>query len=249
KCEIAYDGTEFSGWQVQPNGRTVQGVVEEALMRMHKGRLVRVAASGRTDAGVHARGQVFHFDSELDIPEEGWQKALNTLLPNDAIVTRVWKVDSEFHARFDVVKKEYRYRILNTQGLDVFRRNYTYHFPHRLERLRMAEAAEALAGKHDFSSFCAANSDVKSKVRTLESIKIAEQGDEIVFNLTGNGFLYQMVRIVVGTLVQVGSGKRPPEDVARILAKQDRTQAGPTAPGRGLVLWEVTYNAGGGNKD
>ncbi|HEX7064911.1 MAG TPA: tRNA pseudouridine(38-40) synthase TruA [Bacillales bacterium] len=243
KCEVAYDGTEFSGWQIQPNGRTVQGVIEAALQNMHKGRQVRVSASGRTDAGVHARGQIFHFDSELNIPEEGWLKALNALLPGDTVIQKVQKVDSAFHARFDVVKKEYRYRVLYTRDIDIFRQRYTHHIPYELNQAGMAEAAEVLVGEHDFSSFCAANTDVKNKIRTLENLNIIHKGDEIVFRLVGNGFLYQMVRIIVGTLIEVGRGKRPAKDVSRILAEKDRTQAGPTAPGKGLVLWKVTYDS------
>ncbi|HET7578397.1 MAG TPA: tRNA pseudouridine(38-40) synthase TruA [Bacillales bacterium] len=243
KSTLAYDGTNFSGWQVQPSGRTVQGVIEAALKRMHKGCEVRITGSGRTDAGVHARGQVFHFDSELDIPAEGWRKALNSLLPDDIQILKVEPVSREFHARFDVRKKEYRYRILRSEQPDVFRRHYTYHFPHALDQSRMEKAAEQLVGEHDFSTFCAANTDVKTKIRCLETLEVIKQHDELVFRLAGNGFLYQMVRIIVGTLIEVGSGKRSPENVSQILAAKERTLAGPTAPGCGLTLWEVTYDS------
>ncbi|HEU5139029.1 MAG TPA: tRNA pseudouridine(38-40) synthase TruA [Bacillales bacterium] len=246
KCEVSYDGTEFSGWQVQPNGRTVQGVIEAALQDIHKGRQVRISASGRTDAGVHARAQIFHFDSELKIPEEGWRKALNGLLPDDVVIQKVQKVSSAFHARFDVAKKEYRYRLLPTSDFDIFRRRYIHHFPYQLDQASVCEAAKFLVGEHDFTSFCAANTDVKNKVRTLETLDIHYEGDELVFRLVGNGFLYQMVRIIVGTLIEVGRGKRSAVDVSRVLAERDRTQAGPTAPGKGLVLWEVTYDSNDG---
>lgn len=243
KCEIAYDGTDFSGWQIQPNGRTVQGVVEAALARIHKGCPVRVTASGRTDAGVHAKGQVIHFDSRFTIPEEGWKQALNTLLPDDIVVHSIRYVHDDFHARFDVVKKEYRYRVLLTSEPDVFRHRYTYHVPFDLDVAHMNEAAKMLVGSHDFSSFCAAGSAVKSKVRELKTVDIIENEDELVFRLVGNGFLYQMVRIIVGTLLEVGCGKRLPQDITRILNEKDRNEAGPTAPGHGLTLWKVVYDS------
>jgi tRNA pseudouridine38-40 synthase len=243
KCKVAYDGTNFSGWQVQPNARTVQGVIEAALSKIHKGALVRIAGSGRTDAQVHAKGQVFHFDSELAIPDDGWRRALTALLPEDVVISRVEQTDPDFHARFHVKEKEYRYRILRSSHLDVFRRNYTFHFPHELNVGEMRNAAAELIGTHDFSSFCASNTDVRDKVRTLNALDIEEKGDELEFRLTGNGFLYQMVRIVVGTLLEVGQGKRTAEDVAAILQEMDRTLAGKTAPGRGLFLWEIKYSS------
>ncbi|HET7522263.1 MAG TPA: tRNA pseudouridine(38-40) synthase TruA [Bacillales bacterium] len=250
KCTIAYDGTGFSGYQIQPKGRTVQGVIEQALARIHKGRAVRVTASGRTDAGVHARGQVLHFDSELDIPEDGWKKALNSALPPDIAVRGVEYVSSLFHARFDAVTKEYRYRVRHSKDPDVFRRRYTYHYPRHLETARIKEAAGALVGTHDFSSFCGAGSEVQNKERTLETVDIFLDNDELIFRLVGNGFLYQMVRIIVGTLLEVGNGRRPPETIRPILQARDRGKAGPTAPGHGLFLWQVTYPFGPeGGKD
>ncbi|HET7657642.1 MAG TPA: tRNA pseudouridine(38-40) synthase TruA [Bacillales bacterium] len=241
KCELAYDGTEFSGWQIQPSGRTVQGVVESALKQIHKGREVRINGSGRTDAGVHANGQVFHFDTDLSIPEGNWQKALNAVLPKDVRVKSVQRAEPDFHARFDVVTKEYRYRVLRSTEPDVFRRFYTAQIPYSLDVKAIKQAASHLVGTHDFSSFCAANTDVKNKVRTLKTLEITEQADELVFRFVGNGFLYHMVRIVVGTLLQTGNGKLTAKDVSQILEAKDRTKAGPTAPGNGLFLWQVTY--------
>lgn len=241
KCTVVYDGTNFSGWQNQPFGRTVQGVIESALMKIHKGREVRVMASGRTDAGVHARGQVLHFDSDLTIPEEGWRRALNSILPADIFFKCVEYVHEHFHSRFDVIRKEYRYRILRSRDPDVFRRHYTYHIPYRLDLGSMGEAAKNLMGKHDFSSFCAAHTNVKSKVRVLETLEMVEQDDELVLRFVGNGFLYQMVRIIVGTLLQVGTGRRSLQDFGKVLESRNRSKAGPTAPGCGLILWEVTY--------
>lgn len=241
KCEVAYDGTDFSGWQIQPFGRTVQGVFESALKKIHKGSDIKVTASGRTDKGVHANGQILHFDSNLSIPEDNWQKAINAILPNDVFVKSIRAVEPHFHSRFDVTNKEYRYRVLRSLQSNVFLRHYTYHFPYSLNVSLMKQAATHLVGRHDFSSFCAANTDVKDKVRTLSDLAIEERNDELIFHIAGNGFLYQMVRIIVGTLLQVGSGKSTSEDVLQILEAKDRTKAGPTAPGHGLFLWKVTY--------
>lgn len=241
KCELAYDGTSYSGWQIQPNGRTVQGVVEAALKKIHKGMAVRVTASGRTDAGVHAEGQVFHFESDLSIPEDNWQRAMNATLPKDIYIKSVQAIDPAFHARFDARSKEYRYRVLRSSQPDVFLRHYTYHFPYSLDFPLMKQSAAELLGSHDFSSFCAANTDVKDKVRTLTDLELIQHDDELIFKIVGDGFLYQMVRIIVGTLLQIGNGKRKPDDLKRILEAKDRTQAGPTAPGNGLFLWKVEY--------
>ncbi|HET7629020.1 MAG TPA: tRNA pseudouridine(38-40) synthase TruA [Bacillales bacterium] len=242
-CKTAYDGTEYSGWQVQPNARTVQAEIESALARIHKGRSVRIHGSGRTDAHVHAHGQMFHFDTELDIPAEGWRRALNAGLPDDVLIRSVVPVDPQFHARFDVKKKEYRYRVLLAPEADVFRRRYTLYMPHKLDVERMRQAGVSLVGTHDFSSFCAANASAADKIRTLFAVDVIENGDELMFRLQGNGFLYQMVRIIVGTLLEVGTGRREPNEVSAILHGRDRTLAGKTAPGHGLFLWEVSYHS------
>lgn len=241
KCEVAYDGTDFHGFQIQSGGRTVQGVLEGSLAAIHKGINVRVFASGRTDAGVHARNQVLHFDSSLHIPEEGWRRALNAELPDDIVVHSVQYTDPGFHARYDAVKKEYRYRVLQSRKPDVFRSRYTFHYPFVLQQTPMQEAVKGIIGTHDFTSFCAANTDVKTKIRTVEVADIVTREDEVVFRFVGNGFLRQMVRNLVGTLLAIGNGRRPPEDMARILAAKDRREAAATAPGRGLTLWSVSY--------
>ncbi len=238
---LAYDGTDFFGYQVQPNRRTVQGVIEEALTKIHKGERIRVYSSGRTDTGVHARSQVVHFDSPLQLHDQQWKKALNSLLPEDVRVLNAAYAPSDFHARFDCKEREYRYRLLRSEEPDVFRRRYTYHFPHPLSIDAMKEAARYLVGTHDFSSFCSANASVEDKVRTIYEINLFEEDDELVFQLRGNGFLHNMVRIIVGTLLEVGVGKRTPENVKSILLKKDRTLAGKTAPGHGLYLWAVRY--------
>ncbi|MBM7573060.1 tRNA pseudouridine(38-40) synthase TruA [Aquibacillus albus] len=241
QCIISYDGTNFSGYQIQPNGRTVQAEVEKALTRMHKGLPIRVIASGRTDARVHAVGQVIHFDTSLNIPIQNWRQAFNALLPEDIRVKEVKRASNEFHARYDVVEKEYRYFILNTENEDVFLRNYTYHVRQPLDMKAMSEACDYLEGTHDFTSFCAANTSVKDKTRTLYDVSCFQEDGKVVFVFKGSGFLYNMVRILVGTLIEVGKGKRPPLNMKRVIDLQDRGAAGKTAPPQGLYLWNVNY--------
>ena len=242
KCTIAYDGTNFAGYQVQPKKRTVQLELEKVLTTMHKGKEVRVSASGRTDAGVHAKGQVVHFDSSLDLPPDRWKKALGTMLPADIAIIDIEKMDADFHARYNAIRKEYRYRILLSDTKDPFLRNYAYHYPYKLDLDLMKKASEYLKGTHDFTSFCSAKTEVVDKVRTVESIDFLKEENQLVISFVGEGFLYNMVRILVGTLLDVGIGKRRPEEMKEILAAHDRTKAGRTAPGHGLYLWKVEYN-------
>jgi tRNA pseudouridine38-40 synthase len=241
KAVISYDGTNFSGYQVQPNKRTIQSEIEAALQKMHKNKAVRIYASGRTDAGVHAKGQVLHFDSPLSIDEAGWKKALNALLPADIFIRDLSYVSADFHARFSAKKKEYRYRVLQTKDNDVFKRNYVFHMPHSLNITAIKEAMAFLEGTHDFTSFCAANTEVVDKVRTIYNAEIVEEKDELVFRFIGSGFLYNMVRILVGTLLEIGQEKRKPEEMKTIIESKSRAEAGKTAPGQGLVLWAVFY--------
>lgn len=241
KCIISYDGTQFSGYQVQPNKRTVQSEFENALQKMHKGEQIKIVASGRTDATVHALGQVVHFDSPLTIPVEGWRKALNSLLPDDIRIRSVEMVEPDFHARFDVKAKEYRYRLLVSEESCVFKRHLTYHYPYPLNLYVMKEAAGLLVGTHDFTSFCASRTEVQDKVRTIYQINIEKHDDELILSFVGNGFLYNMVRIIVGTLLEVGSGQKDVRMMASILTGKDRSLAGKTAPGQGLYLWQVFY--------
>jgi tRNA pseudouridine38-40 synthase len=241
KCIISYDGSEFSGYQVQPKKRTVQSQIEAALAKMHKDVNVKISASGRTDAGVHARGQVIHFDSPLPLTEEKWEIALNSMLPEDISILCVEKADSDFHARFDASGKEYRYFLYQSLKRDPFQRNYAFHYPFPLNIEAMNEACSYLLGTHDFSSFCSARTEVADKVRTIETIEISQEEELLSFRFVGNGFLYNMVRILVGTIVEVGSGKRKPEDIVEILEKKDRRYAGKTAPAQGLYLWKVFY--------
>ncbi len=242
KCIISYDGTLFNGYQVQPNQRTVQTDIEKVLMKMHKGNPIRIQASGRTDTGVHAVGQVIHFDSEYALQPEQWKRALNAQLPKDINVRFVEIVDVNFHSRFDVVRKEYRYFIWNEKDENVFSRNHHYFFPYDLNIVKMQEALDCLLGTHDFSSFCASNTDIKDKVRTIYKGSINKTDQGIVIALEGNGFLYNMVRIIVGTLIEVGQGKRDVKSVKNALLARDRAKAGKTSPPNGLFLWKVDYN-------
>lgn len=241
KCVISYDGALFNGYQVQPNQRTVQGEIEDVLQKMHKGTLIRVTASGRTDTKVHAKQQVIHFDSSLNILPEDWHRALNNLLPEDISVVKVKAVPDTFHARFDAVRKEYRYFIRLSKGKDPFTRFYQYNYPYELNIEAMEVASKYLIGTNDYTSFCSAKTNVDDKVRTVEEITFNKQDDLLVITFVGTGFLYNMVRILVGTLLEVGSGRRDPETMEQILLQKDRTAAGKTAPPHGLYLWKVFY--------
>jgi tRNA pseudouridine38-40 synthase len=241
KAVLSYDGTNFSGYQVQPGKRTVQLEIENALQTICKNE-TKVIASGRTDAGVHAMGQVIHFNTKVKM--EGWQwlKALNALLPEDIQVKEISEASEQFHARYDVVGKEYRYFVNNSESVDIFRRNVEAHYKDGINVDAMRDAAEYIIGTHDFTSFCASNTSVIDKVRTVEKIEILENEKRIEFRFVGNGFLYNMVRILVGTLLEIGSGKRSSDEMNSILKACDRTKAGKTAPAHGLFLWNVWYD-------
>lgn len=240
RCVLAYDGTDFSGFQVQPDQVTVQGEIEAALNRV-TGEDIQVFGSGRTDAGVHARGQVIHFDTSSNIPMDKWRFVLNNQLPDSIVIRTVEEVDASFHARFDVQVKEYRYCIDNNPVADVFRHRYADHVRFPLDVDAMQQAAHYLVGEHDFTSFCSAKTFVEDKVRTVYGLTVEKIGDEVWVTCRGNGFLYNMVRIIVGTLVEVGQGKRSPTELREILATCDREKAGKTAPAKGLTMWEVVY--------
>ncbi|WP_188066797.1 tRNA pseudouridine(38-40) synthase TruA [Brevibacillus brevis] len=240
RCVLAYDGTDFSGFQVQPDQVTVQGEIEAALNRV-TGEDIQVFGSGRTDAGVHARGQVIHFDTSSNIPVDKWRFVLNNQLPDSIVIRTVEEVDASFHARFDVQVKEYRYCIDNNPVADVFRHRYADHVRFPLDVDAMQQAAHYLVGEHDFTSFCSAKTFVEDKVRTVYGLSVEKIGDEVWVTCRGNGFLYNMVRIIVGTLVEVGQGKRSPAELREILAACDREKAGKTAPAKGLTMWEVVY--------
>ncbi|EAC4839392.1 tRNA pseudouridine(38-40) synthase TruA [Listeria monocytogenes] len=243
KAIISYDGSGFYGYQVQPNTRTVQAEIEKALTKMHKGKTVRVTASGRTDTGVHAKGQVIHFDSELDITAEKFQKALQVMTPFDISFLTVEEVPDDFHARFGTVGKEYRYVVKRTKIFDPFSRNFALHYPYELDISKMKLASKRLIGEHDFTSFCSARTERDSKVRTLYSIDFYEEDDEtLVIAFQGNGFLYNMVRILTGTLLDAGQGRISPDDLSKALLARDRQKLiSKTAPPQGLYLWRVDY--------
>jgi len=241
KCQVTYDGAAFHGYQVQPKKRTVQSELEQALTRLHKGETVKVTASGRTDAGVHAKGQVIHFDSEINMPVSKWQVALNAILPGDIAINSVEIVEEHFHARFDAVGKEYRYFVDNRKIRDPFQRNYSYHYPYILGIEQIREACAHFIGEYDFTSFCSAKTEVIDRVRTIYELDVSLEEEQLIFRFRGNGFLYNMVRIIVGTLLQVGNGDISAESIPEIIAKRDRTFAGKTAPPQGLYLWEVFY--------
>lgn len=242
KLTLSYDGTNFSGYQVQPNKRTVQSELEKALQRMHKQKDIKVYASGRTDTGVHAIGQVVHFESFLELEEEKWKRALNTLLPEDIAITQVEAVSNDFHARFDALEKEYRYFVLVDKVHDVFKRNYVHQIKESLDLKAIQQACSYLVGTHDFTTFSSARATVKgSKVRTLNEARCEASEDGFTFIFRGDGFLYHMVRILVGTLLEVGAGKRDPAHIPLLIDQKDRSAAGKTAPPQGLYLWEVSY--------
>ncbi|MFG6497398.1 tRNA pseudouridine(38-40) synthase TruA [Fictibacillus sp. UD] len=241
KVTVAYDGTEFAGYQIQPSGRTVQGTIQAVLQKIHKGETVNISASGRTDAGVHAVGQVFHFDTDLQIPAEAWGKALNAMLPNDILIKKAERVESTFHSRFSALSKEYHYKLLIRKQPDVFSRNHMFHYPYPLNVEDIKRAAKLFLGTHDFTSFSSAKSEVADKVRTIFELDAVEEGNTLVFKIRGSGFLYNMVRIIVGTLLEVGQGKRKPEEISAILEGKDRSLAGKTAPAHGLYLYQVNY--------
>lgn len=242
KCVVEYDGSNYCGYQIQPNGKTVQEEIEKALKTMHKGKEVRITASGRTDSGVHAKGQVFHFDTSLDVPENRWVRALETLMPSDIYIKSAEYVPEDFHAQFNVEEKEYRYYVKPAKSRDVFRRGTVYHFPRNLDVAKMQQAVKLFEGKHDFTAFCSAKTTLKgNKIRTISRAELKQNGDELEFIVRGDGFLYNMVRIMMGTLLEIGTGKKEIENIPRALSEHDRRLAGFTAPGHGLFLWEVSY--------
>lgn len=240
KLTVAYDGTDYCGWQKQPNGITVEEVLNRAICKL-TGEEIQVIGASRTDSGVHAMGNVAVFDTESTIPGERFAMALNQRLPEDILVVESEEVPLNFHPRYCNTRKTYEYHILNTRvPLPTKRRtHYFVSFPLDLEAMR--QAAAYLVGEHDFASFCNIKSQVESTVRTIYSLDLVQQGEEITIRITGNGFLYNMVRIIVGTLVRVGRGYYRPEQVKEILDAKQRTEAGVTAPPQGLFLVEIAY--------
>lgn len=251
KITFAYDGANLSGFQIQPHKRTVEQVLKNAVNKIAKypDPPISVIGSGRTDAGVHALNQVAHFDLPYQLSDESMRKALNSLLPLDILVKKAERVDESFHARYSAHRKTYRYRVDQGDFVDPFKRNYTAHYKVPVDIDKMRLAAKDFIGEHDFTSFVASGSQAKSNVRTVEKITVDRDPaqNEVVFEFTGNGFLYNQIRIMVAFLLEVGSGQRPVSDVKRVLAAKDRTQARMTAPASGLYLVSVDYGPDGKN--
>ena len=251
---IEYDGSGFSGWQRQPDVRTAQGELEAVLSHV-MGKPVQVNGTSRTDAGVHALGQQASFHGEFGIPTDRIQTAVNNLLAGkgggygklgrvgDMRIVKVEEKPAEFHARFDSLGKRYRYIIGNGPDVDVFRRNYAYQITDPLDEAAMQEAACYIMGTHDFACFQASGGNEReTTVRTIYSLTVKRQENDVVLEVTGDGFLYNMVRIITGTLVEVGLGKRKPEELSAVIGSCDRRNAGHTAPAEGLYLVEVFYD-------
>jgi len=238
---LAYDGTAYRGWQLQPKGDTIQGHVEHAVSRMAK-TPTSVVAAGRTDAGVHAHAQVTHFRLDHAIPTEGILRGLNAMLPRDIRIVRVVEAPPDFHARFSARSKTYRYHLDRSPVPLPFRCRYTLHYPHPLDRRALDEAARSFLGEHDFRGFRASSCGAKTTTRRIFVSKWAEDGEEMVFEVEATGFLQHMIRNMVGTLLEVGRGKRPTAAIAEVLDSRDRTEAGPTAPAQGLHLVRVEYS-------
>lgn len=241
RLDIQYDGTRYDGWQRQKStDNTIQGKIEEVLSRMLSVP-VQIDGAGRTDAGVHAKGQVANVRMETEKSCRDICEYLNRYLPEDIEISRVSKVDDRFHSRLLAKKKVYQYRIATDCHKNVFERKYQYPLHEELQADRIKEAAELLMGTHDFKSFCSNKKMKKSTVRTIYSIEVEKMPHELRITYTGDGFLYNMVRILTGTLIEVGRGERRPEEMAEILKACDRGKAGFTVPPRGLTLLQVEY--------
>ncbi len=237
---LEYDGGGYHGWQIQPQVLTIQEVLEERIQRITQQRS-RVIAAGRTDAGVHALQQVVNFRTRSALPVQALQRALNALLPPDIRVLRADEVEGGFHARFSALAKRYKYLLWNHSVPSAFSQRYTWWISASLDLENMEAASRHLIGVHDFSSFCSTSSDRQNPVREVRRCGWVKGGPLLCFQIEANGFLRYMVRSMVGTLVEVGMGKRPPEDMASLLEARDRKRAGMTAPARGLFLVSVSY--------
>ena len=242
KLIIEYDGKSFNGWQKQPNKLNIQGEIERAIGEL-TGEEINLIASGRTDAGVHSFGQTANFKTENEtISIEKFPIAINSKLKKSIVIKSAEEVDERFHSRYSVKSKKYRYVINNSDMGTAIYRDLEYHFPLKLNVERMIEAAKYFEGEHDFKGFKASGTSSKSSVRTIYKAEVIKDGDRISIELTGNGFLYNMVRIIAGTLVEVGLGKIEPEKIPEIIASEKRENAGKTLPPNGLYLLRVMYD-------
>ena len=232
---VAYDGTEYHGWQVQPNARTIEGELNRCLSELLQ-EDIQVIGASRTDAGVHAKGNIAVFDTDARMPAEKISYALNQRLPKDIVIQKSCQVDADFHPRHCDTRKTYSYHIYRGEFPMPLRTRYSYFTYVPLDVTKMREAAALFLGEHDFKSFCSANTQVESTVRTIEFLDVTEDDQELVITIRGNGFLYNMVRIIAGTLVDVGRGFLAVEDIPNILKACNRERAGQTLPACGLML-------------
>lgn len=243
KAIIQYDGTNYAGFQIQKNANTVQAEIEKTLKQLNRGQAVTIHPSGRTDAGVHARGQVIHFDFPQSREPEKLRFALDTQTPNDISFLAVELVEETFHARYLAKEKVYHYHLDIGQSRNPFKRHYAAHYRFTLDLIKMRQAAKDILGTHDFSVFCAAGSSVEDKTRTIYAVEIIQTSEtDLLFTFRGNGFLYKMVRLLVGTLLKIGNGGLPEDAIQRALEDQDKKMIGPTAHPEGLFLMEVKYD-------
>ena len=240
KLIIEYDGKKFGGWQKQPNKLNIQGEIEKAIGEI-TGEEIELNASGRTDAGVHSLGQTANFKTNSKIDISKIPVAINSKLKQSIRIISAEEVDERFHARYSCTGKKYRYIINNSKYGSAIYRDLEYHMPIKLNVADMKKAIKHFEGEHDFKGFKASGTSSKSSVRTIYSAKVIEEGEKIIIELEGNGFLYNMVRIISGTIVDVGLGKIRPEEIAEIIESKDRTRAGKTLPPQGLYLVEVYY--------
>ena len=240
KLTIEYDGTSYGGWQKQKNNRTIQQCIEEAI-KLLTGEDVELIGSSRTDAGVHAKGMVANFITNSQIPADKFREAINTKLPDDIGIIKSEEVDRNFHSRYDSKGKTYCYTLVNRYEKVCIGRNYVYQVRDELNYNLMKEAAKYFLGKHDFKAFKTNGSSVKTSVRTINGLELELKGEVIKIFVSADGFLYNMVRIIVGTLIEVGKGKIKPEDIESIIKNGDRSKAGPCVPPNGLVLEKVFY--------
>ena len=241
KLTIEYDGKDFNGWQKQPTKLNIQGTIEQAIKQI-TGEDVELNASGRTDAGVHALGQVANFKTNSQIPIEKFAIAINSKLKRSIVIKKAEEVDERFHSRLSCKKKTYRYIINNSPEGTAIYRNLETHIPQKLDLSQMKKAIKYFEGEHDFKAFKASGTSSKSSVRTIYKADIYQENEKIFIEITGNGFLYNMVRIIIGTLVEVGLGKIKPEKIIDIIQQGKRENAGKTFPPNGLYLLKVMYD-------
>lgn len=243
KATVAYDGTNFAGYQLQPGLRTIQSEIDKALAKIHKDQSIFSVASGRTDAGVHATGQVFHFDTPLSLEKDRWRLALNILLPKDIRIVKIEYVDEQFHARYSATGKTYQFIWSYVEVHSPFERNYAVHLTKGRPNVeKMKEASQYFIGTHDFTSFCSTKTATSNRIRTVRELTLTEKENTLIMTIEGDGFLYNMVRTIAGMLIAIGYNWNEPEDVKKIFALKDRKAAGKTAPAHGLYLVNVTYD-------